>query len=86
MPIARPSSNEQGSRRDHDSRDKRGQVGNQQKVLQDSGHDSLPDPLRWRSDLAVDQLRLYKIDHPQPLVPFTRAPTLATAAAQLLGE
>src|SRR6476659_5884329 len=52
MPIADPSSNEQGSRRDHDSRDKRGQAGNQQKVLQDSGHDSLPDPLLWRSDLA----------------------------------
>ena len=35
---------------------------------------------------GVDQLRLYKIDHPQPLVPFTRAQALATAAAQLLGE
>ena len=52
MPIAGPSSNEQGSRRDHDPRDKRGQAGKQQKVLQDSGHDSLPDPLRWPSDLA----------------------------------
>ena len=38
MPIAGPSSNEQGSRRDHDSHDKRGQAGKQQKVLQDSGH------------------------------------------------
>ena len=54
MPIAGPSSNEQGSRRDHDSRDKRGQAGKQQKVLQDSGRDSLPDnainPIRhWAS-------------------------------------
>ena len=35
---------EQGSRRDHESRDKRGQAGKQQKVLQDSGHGSLPSP------------------------------------------
>jgi hypothetical protein len=49
MPIAGPSSNEQGSRRDHDSHDKRGQAGKQQKVLQDSGHDSLTGP----STLAI---------------------------------
>ena len=85
MPIAGPSSNEQGSRRDHDSRDKRGQAGKQQKVLQDSGQPPGPSTLAIGPS-GVDQLRLYKIDRPQPLVPFTRAPTLATAAAQLLGE
>ena len=51
------------------------------RAASDSGHGSLPGPLAIGPSSGVDQLRLFKIDHPQSLVPWLGAAGLGAAAS-----